>query len=99
MRALTSFQRMLRERFTVAGWVVLGAAGIAAAAGVETTQTMTYQAFAFLASMLGISWLTSIFFRKATLEVHRQLPRYATAGEPLVYELSLRNAGTRRLAD
>jgi uncharacterized protein (DUF58 family) len=98
MRALTSFQRMLRERFTVAGWVVLGGAGVAAAAGVDTTQTVTYQAFTFLAALLCIALLTSFFLKRITIEGKRNLPRYATAGEPLSYDVTIVNTSARPIA-
>ena len=46
----------LRERLTLAGWLVAGAAGGAAAAGLDTNLTVTYRAFTFLAALFALSW-------------------------------------------
>jgi uncharacterized protein (DUF58 family) len=94
IRALTSFQRAFRERLTPAGWVVLTAAGVAAAAGVDTTLTVTYQAFAFFAALILIAGIGAPL-RRARVSARRELPRYATAGEPLSYSLAIVNHGAR----
>ena len=98
IRAFTSLQRALRERLTPAGWLVLGAAGVAAAAGVDTNQTATYQAFALFAAFLAIA-LASAPLRRAKVSIQRELPRYATAGAPFSYTVSVANRGARRLGD
>ena len=98
IRGFTTFQRLFRERLTPAGWLVLGTAGIAAAAGVDTTLTLTSQAFAFLASLLFVAAAMAPF-RRARVTITRELPRYATAGEPLSYEIRMSNEGRRSLCD
>lgn len=97
LRGVSALQHFFRERLTPAGWLVLGAAGAAAALGVDTTRTMSYQAFAFLAALLCVAFLGSLFFR-ARIAVSRELPRYATAGERLEYRVSVENLGARPLA-
>jgi len=92
LRALSSLQYFLRERLTDAGWLAFAAAGTAAALGVDTTRTMSYQAFAFLAVLLGIAFLGASFFR-VRAAVARELPRYATAGERFEYRLTIQNLG------
>src|SRR5262249_11580997 len=94
LRFLSTIDHWLRERLTVAGWLVLGTCGAAAAAGLDTNQTVTYRAFTFLAALLLLSWLASLFFR-ARMEARRELPRYATAGEPFGYRVLLVNRGAR----
>jgi len=96
-RLVDVLDRRLRERLTLAGWLVLGSAGAAAAAGLNTNLTVTYRAFAFLAALLALSWLVSLFFR-ARIEIRREMPRYATAGEPFSYRVSVANRGARALA-
>jgi uncharacterized protein (DUF58 family) len=98
IRALTTFQRALRERLTPAGWLVVTAAGVAAAAGVDTHQTLTYQAFAFFAALLAIAILGAPL-RRAKVRITRELPRYATAGEAFSYAVSVLNEGSRKLDD
>lgn len=96
LRAVSALDHRLRERLTPAGWLVLGTAGAAAAAGLDTNQTVTYRAFTFLFALLVLSYLASLFFR-ARLESRRALPRYATAGEPCHYHVVIANRGTRAL--
>lgn len=97
LRAVSALDHRLRERLTLAGWLVLGGAGAAAAAGLDTNLTVTYRAFAFLAALLALSWGASLLFR-ARLEVRREMPRYATAGEPFSYRVTVANRGTSALA-
>ncbi len=97
MRLVGALDRRLRERLTLAGWLVLGSAGAAAAAGLNTNLTVTYRGFAFLAALLALSWLVSIFFR-ARIEIRREMPRYTTAGEPFSYRITVTNRGTRALS-
>ncbi len=96
LRAVSALDHRLRERLTPAGWLVLGTAGAAAAAGLDTNQTVTYRAFTFLFALLVLAYLASLFFR-ARLESRRDLPRYATAGEPCTYRVVVTNRGTRAL--
>ncbi len=97
LRLVGALDRRLRERLTLAGWLVLGGAGAAAAAGLNTNLTVTYRGFAFLATLLALSWLVSLLFR-ARVEIRREMPRYATAGEPFSYRISVANRGARPLA-
>lgn len=96
LRTVSTLDHWLRERLTPAGWLVLGTAAAAAATGLDTNQTVTYRAFTFLAVLLVLSYLASLFFR-ARLESRRDLPRYATAGEPCSYRVVVTNRGARAL--
>ena len=55
LRVFSALNHFLSERLTYAGWLAFGAAGTAAALGVDTTRTMSYQAFAFGAALFGIA--------------------------------------------
>jgi uncharacterized protein (DUF58 family) len=92
LRQFSALDRWLRERLTAAGWLVLGAAGAAAAAGIDLNQTLTAQAFTFLSSLLLLALLASHAFR-ARITIIRQLPRYATAGQDFIYRVSVTNRG------
>jgi uncharacterized protein (DUF58 family) len=92
LRQFSVLDRWLRERLTAAGWLVLGAAGAAAAGGIDLNQTLTAQAFTFLSSLLLLALLASRAFR-ARMSVTRQLPRYATAGEDFIYRVTVTNRG------
>lgn len=100
-RSLRFFSRLdhaLRERLSPGGWLVAGAAGAAAVAGLDTNQTVTYRAFAFLAALLALSAGASLV-RRPRFEARRILPRYATAGETCTYRVEVVNAGSRPLRD
>jgi uncharacterized protein (DUF58 family) len=102
LRLASSVDHWLRERLTHAGWLALGMAGAAAAAGLDTNQTVTYRAFTFLAALLLVAWLASLAQRRflaPRLEASRELPRYATAGQPCEYRVLLHNRGARALED
>ena len=101
LRLVSALDHWLRERLTPAGWLALGMAGAAAAAGLDTNQTVTYRAFTFLAALLVIAWLASVVLRRlapARLEASRSLPRYATAGERCAYRVVIANRGEQPLA-
>ena len=80
LRLFSALQHFLRERLTSAGWLAFGAAATAAAVGIDTSRTMSYQAFAFLGALLTVAFVVAPFFR-ARVVVRRELPRYATAGQ------------------
>jgi uncharacterized protein (DUF58 family) len=97
LRLVSALDHALRERLTAAGWLALGAAGAAGAAGLDTTQNTSYQAATLLGALLALAWGASLLFR-ARVEVSRELPRYATAGEPFSYVVAVENRGARPLA-
>jgi uncharacterized protein (DUF58 family) len=94
---VSALEHALRERLTAAGWLALGAAGAAGAAGLDTTQNTSYQAATLLGALLVLAWGASLLFR-ARVAVSRELPRYATAGEPFSYVVAVENRGARPLA-
>ena len=88
LRVVGALDHWLRERLTLAGWLVLGTGAAAAAAGLDTNLTVTYRAFTFLAALITLSWAASLLFR-ARVDARREMPRYATAGEPFSYRVTL----------
>jgi uncharacterized protein (DUF58 family) len=97
LRAFSALQRFLHERLTVAGWLAFTGGLAAAAVGVDTTRSMSYQLFGFAAALLALAFLAAPLWRvRAT--ARRELPRYATAGEPLEYRVVIENLGRKPLA-
>jgi uncharacterized protein (DUF58 family) len=94
LRAFSSAQRFLHERLTPAGWVAAAGALAAAAVGIDTTRSMSYQLFGFLAALLALAFAAAPFWR-ARVAARRELPRYATAGEAFEYRVALENLGAR----
>ncbi len=97
LRAVSALDHWLRERLTVAGWLALGAAGVAGAAGIDTNQGSSLQAAMLLLALLLLAWFASLLFA-ARVQVQRELPRYATAGEPFSYAIAVANLGARALS-
>jgi len=94
IRLVGAIDRWARDRLTIAGWVVLTTAIVAAVSGVDTHQTVTYRAFTFLVALALLSWLASLAFR-ARVVATRELPPYVTAGEPFSYRVTLENRGRK----
>jgi uncharacterized protein (DUF58 family) len=82
------------RRFTAAGLAVLGALAVSAAFGIEMEQSVAYQVFTLLAGFLLLALLGSLVFR-ARFSARRALPRFGTAGQPLLYRVSVRNESDR----
>jgi len=87
-------QHWQSRRFTRGGSLALISVLAAAVVGLDTNRTLAYQAFAFLVALLAAALLASLTFR-ARLNVRRAMPRFATAGEPLRYRVTVRNDGSR----
>ena len=73
-------------------------AGLAASAvvGLDTKQTVAYQAFTFLLALLIISILWGVGFR-ARFDVDRRVPRFGTVREQMAYRVMVRNRTKKRL--
>ena len=97
LRGFAALDHRLRLRLTAAGWLVLGACGAAAAAGIDLNRTTTAQAFTLLAALLLLALIASLGFR-ARVQVQRDLPRYATAGERYAYRVVVTNRGAATIS-
>jgi len=71
---------------------------ITAALGVDTELTLIYQLFCFLIVLYFGARLTTLWHRPH-LSLHRQMPRYVTAGEPFSYRVRATNLGPRAEED
>lgn len=89
MMAYSTLRHWLGRQLTPAGRLALGALAASAVLGLDTTQSMAYQAFTFLAALFFLAALSNVGFH-ARFEVRRDLPRLATAGERLPYSLRVR---------
>ena len=89
-RATGGFWYWVRRRFTAAGLAVAGGFFVSGAIGVDIENTVTYQSFTLLLSFL-ILGLMSCFFFHAKFSATRLLPRVGTAGQPLVYQVTVKN--------
>ena len=78
------------RRFTPAGLGVLLGWIAAGLFGVDITNTVVYQSFALLLGLLIFSFFSSFFFRARFSATHF-LPRFGTAGQPLHYQVLVKN--------
>ena len=92
---LYRYSQWLRRRFTSAGLSVLSALTIAAVVGLDTTQSMAYQIFTLLTTLLLLALIGVMRFR-FPVGVRRSLPRFATVGEICNYTVVLNNHGAKR---
>jgi len=92
--AVWLLETWMYRRFTLSGRLALVALGVAAVVGVDTNRTVAYQAFTFLAALLLVAMASSVLFR-GRFTIRRDLPRFGTAGEPLVYRVTVENRTAR----
>jgi hypothetical protein len=86
--------RWFRRRFTRGGVLALTGLAGSAMVGIDTNQTVAYQGFTLLLSLLGVAFGATVFFRPR-IAADRVLPRFASVGERLVYGVVLRNRGKK----
>ena len=82
------------RRFTPAGLLALIPLAAIGAVGADMDQTVAFQIFAFLLSLLLVSMLAAPFFR-GRFTARRILPRFGSVGQPLAYHVVIRNASKR----
>jgi len=88
----------LRQRLTPLGGWLFGTWIAAGAFGINTRIGMTYQLFVLLTVLFAMALLISRF-GKLPVSAHRQLPRFATVGQPVRYRLHLHNLGRKTQHD
>lgn len=91
---MTGLQERLCRRFTPAGRVLLAGTLVAGLFGVDTRQSLSFQAFSLGTALLLLAWLGSLR-RPRGLSASRQLPRCATVGEVCRYRVEVENRGGR----
>ena len=82
------------RQFTPAGLCVAGGWFAAAMFAVDIEHTITYQSVALLLAFLIFAVTSSLFFR-GRFSASRSLPRFGTAGQPLYYQVQLRNLSAK----
>ena len=84
----------LSRRFTPVGHFFLVLLVLAAIFGADTSLAMVFQIFAFIAFLLLVAFLLNRKIR-VRFEIQRKLPRFATAGVPFTYDVSIKNPRNR----
>lgn len=88
--SLFKTKRYLSKRFTRAGIFLLSLLVFAAILGADTTLSMVFQIFTFIAVLILISFVLSLKIR-THFDAQRKLPRFVTVGIPFEYDLSIQN--------
>jgi len=96
-RVVSGVRHWVRRRFTPAGLAVAGGLLAAGAVGVDVENTVSFQAFALLLAFLLFAFAASFFFRTPFSATHR-LPRFGTVGQPLPYEIEVKNESAQTQA-
>ncbi|EDN68059.1 membrane protein [Beggiatoa sp. PS] len=89
-RILFALSRWTRQHLTSAGLLVFGSLIAAGVFGIDTQKTLAYQLFSLLLVLLLLAILSSLFF-KIRLTAQRDLPKFATVGEILHYQIRVQN--------
>jgi len=90
--------RWMRLHFTLMGKLCLIVCLVAGVYGVDTKSSTTYQLFVFVLVLLVFALLGSLFNR-LRVTITRQLPRYATVGEPFIYSVTVNNSTKHNYRD
>ncbi|UCF57738.1 MAG: DUF58 domain-containing protein [Deltaproteobacteria bacterium] len=88
-------KRWITSRFTKAGLLVAGGIVASAVVGLDTNQTLAYQAFTFLLALIFTSMACGMLFRGRFI-ARRKLPRFGTVHEPLTYRIVIENKTPKR---
>ena len=93
-RITHGISRWIRRHFTRGGLLVVGCLVASAAVGLDTKQSVAYQIFTFVLSVLVLSMLFALVFR-VRLSIRRVPPRYGTVDQPLSYSVLVKNQDRR----
>lgn len=89
-RSFSGARHWVGRRFTRVGLVLLVSWLITGMMGFDTDNSVAYQGFTVLASLLLLGLVFMPLFR-AQFSVTRTLPRFGTVGQPLTYQVTVTN--------
>lgn len=89
-RVFSGLRFWITRRFAPPGLAVLAGVIMSAMFGLDTENTVAYQAFTLLASLLVVAVCFGWFFR-LRFAATRLLPRFGTVGHPLRYRVLVKN--------
>jgi uncharacterized protein DUF58 len=89
---LHRFSQWSRKKLTSSGTLIFMGVIFSGVFGVDTRQTLSFQIFSLLLSLLLISFLFSFFFR-GRFTIQRDLPDYCTVGQTMNYRVKIKNEG------
>ena len=93
-RLVYRISRWTRDRFTPAGSLLLGGAIGSGIFGIDTRQSLAFQVFSIITSLVFLAMLSAFTFR-GKFRIRRILPDFGTVGEALNYKLLVENLNGR----
>jgi hypothetical protein len=93
-RIISAVRHWTTRRLTPGGWILITALVLTAGMATDMEQSVGYQAFTLLAC-LGVVALACAPFFRVKFSAERTLPRLGTAGQPLNYHVTIRDAGRK----
>jgi uncharacterized protein (DUF58 family) len=93
-RRVSSLNHWAKRRLTPGGWIVLVALTLTGGMATDTEQSLGYQAFAML-FCLSVAAVAVVPFFRTTFSAERELPRFGSVGQPLLFAVSIRNRSRR----
>ena len=85
----------LRRHFTHGGMLILYGAVAAFVFGINTRQTLSYQIFTLLFSILLLSFISVLIFN-GRFRIKRELPDYGAVGQKLEYSITIENLSRKK---
>ncbi len=85
----------LRRRVTEAGWFMLATTFVLGLSGLDTNWSAHFRIFSIMLTVLFLAWMALLWSRRPPLRVKRHCPRFATAGTPLRYPVTITNTADR----
>ena len=80
----------VRKHLTHGGMLVIGGIIFSGIFGIDTRQTLSFQIFFLLTSLLLIAILSNLIFR-GQFTIKRKLPEYCTVGQSFTYRITVKN--------
>ncbi len=90
LRFISGVNPWARRRLTVTGRFFFAGLLVTAAIGIDTELTLAYQIFTLIASVIFVAFVAQLFLR-TRFHATRELPPFATIGEPVSYRIRVHN--------
>jgi uncharacterized protein (DUF58 family) len=94
-RVISAARHWITRRFTPLAGLLFSALVATGFLGADTSLSVAYQAFAFVLGLFLMALASSWFYR-GRFRIYRYLPRLASVGVPLAYDVVLENQTRRR---
>lgn len=95
-RQMSAISNWLRRRFTPAGKLVLVVLFVSALVGIDIRVVQSYQLFSISLVFIVIAVISNMT-KKSNFLVSRRMPKYASVGEAVTYQLTIQNKANKKI--